>query len=265
MGGVPDPRTLLADLLVQCRMKLFAQQLMAWSLAQRRPWLHLLCDTVMVLVPAILRMHTDGQARVPSWMDHRFAKKYRVGLRQLGPQEGFGFWLPSRKSYAQTVSLMRQEFSYFQPQYGGTVEERYPYLDRDLVEFVLSIPPDQLLRPGQRRSLMRRALIGLVPEEVLFRRTKATTSRRFMAAFATHWQELQELLTEPEVERRGYVRKGHFQGAFVAARNGDSTQLLRLLKAVALELWLRDLVSRRIVIPERDASMSAPVAWIPGI
>jgi asparagine synthase (glutamine-hydrolysing) len=247
MGGVPDPRALLADLIVQFRLKLFARELIAWSLAKRRPWLHVLYDTVMLLVPAHLRARAGGRAIVPSWIDPQFAKQQAIALRQLGPQDSFGFWLPSQKSFAQTVSLMSQEFSSFQPAYDGRLEERYPYLDRDLIEFVLSIPPDQLLRPGQRRSLMRRALRGLVPDEILLRTTKATTSRRFMAAFTTEWKFLQDLLTKPEVERRGYVRKGCLHYALMAAAHGDSTQLLRLLKAIALELWLRDLVRHRIV------------------
>jgi asparagine synthetase B (glutamine-hydrolysing) len=39
-------------------------------------------------------------------------------------------------------------------------EVRYPYLDQDLIEFILSVPASQLLRPGERRSLMRRSLAG---------------------------------------------------------------------------------------------------------
>ena len=43
-------------------------------------------------------------------------------------------------------------------------EKRYPYLDRALLEFMYAIPREQLVRPGQRRSLMRRALVGIVPD-----------------------------------------------------------------------------------------------------
>jgi hypothetical protein len=41
----------------------------------------------------------------------------------------------------------------------------------------LAISEEQLLRPAQRRSLMRRALTGMVPDIVLFRKTKALGQR----------------------------------------------------------------------------------------
>ncbi len=254
MGGVPDPRVQLADLLVQFRLKRFAQQIMAWSLAKRRPLVQVLFDALLTLVPAALRAHVVGRAKVPPWIDQRFAREHRIGLRQLGPQESFGFWLPSRKSYAQTVCLMGHELNYFQPNRG--VEERYPYLDRDLVEFILSIPADQMIRPGQRRSLMRRSLASLVPSEILFRKTKATTSRRFMAAFAAQREGLEKLLEEPLSERWGYMRKGQFQEALHAAKNGNAPQLVRMVKGIALELWLRDLVCRRIICGKVNPSKS---------
>src|SRR2546428_7299542 len=37
------------------------------------------------------------------------------------------------------------------------VERWYPFLDQDLVVFLTTIPLEQLLRPGERRCLMRRA------------------------------------------------------------------------------------------------------------
>jgi hypothetical protein len=52
-------------------------------------------------------------------------------------------------------------------------EARYPYLDRRLCEFLFSIPGEQILRSMQRRSLMRQALVGIVPSEILQRKRKA--------------------------------------------------------------------------------------------
>ena len=37
---------------------------------------------------------------------------------------------------------------------------------------------EQLVRPNQRRSLMRRALVGIVPAEILNRRRKAFIASR---------------------------------------------------------------------------------------
>jgi hypothetical protein len=44
--------------------------------------------------------------------------------------------------------------------YAGPYEFLYPFLDLDLVNFLLRVPTNQLLRPGRRRSLMRRAHVS---------------------------------------------------------------------------------------------------------
>ena len=47
------------------------------------------------------------------------------------------------------------------------LDERDPLADRRLVDFSLSLPPEQLLDNGCLRPLARRALTGIVPQEVL--------------------------------------------------------------------------------------------------
>ena len=54
----------------------------------------------------------------------------------------------------------------------GTVELRYPLWDKTLVEFCVALPARQKLRHGWTRAVMRRALRGVVPPEVLGRRDK---------------------------------------------------------------------------------------------
>src|SRR5207237_5218923 len=76
--------------------------------------------------------------------------------------------------------------------FAPTYERRYPFLDRDLLEFLFAIPREQLVRPHQRRSLMRRALAGIVPEEILNRKTKGFVSRRPMVAVSQDSADLTE-------------------------------------------------------------------------
>lgn len=54
-----------------------------------------------------------------------------------------------------------------------SVESRVPFLDRSLATTVLSLPEDMLMDgQGTTKSILRRALRGLVPESVLARRDK---------------------------------------------------------------------------------------------
>jgi len=125
-------------------------------------------------------------------------------------------------------------------------EGRFPYLDQDLLEFVLSIPATQLLRPGERRSLMRRALRGIVPQEVLFRQTKQLGARTPIVAMGEIVEELQMVFDSALSWRLGYVNGAKFMEAIRAARIGKEAPIVPMLKTISLEFWLRDLASRNL-------------------
>src|SRR5260370_40159281 len=59
----------------------------------------------------------------------------------------------------------------------SNVEYRYPFLDRDFVDFLLSLPRHQLVGAGGRRILMRQALAELEPWTVLEPRREACVSQ----------------------------------------------------------------------------------------
>jgi asparagine synthase (glutamine-hydrolysing) len=256
LGGVPDPRAQLADLIVLPRPILLIKQLMRWSLIKRRPWIQLLLDTLVRLLPLRLRAAFTPESKIAPWINTTFARRYRLGVRQLGAQGNHGFWLPSRQEHAQTFITMTRQFAYAPQHFWGFEEKRYPYLDQNLIEFVLAIPPTQLLRPGQRRSLMRRALEGVVPAEILSRRTKGGVSGTALAAFQTAWPELQELFSSPLSARMGYVDQTRFLDSLLAAKHGDREQLLYLLRTIYLELWLRGLEARGIIRLDLKSTLS---------
>ncbi|MEA2900420.1 MAG: hypothetical protein QOH36_307 [Actinomycetota bacterium] len=60
------------------------------------------------------------------------------------------------------------------------VERRYPFFDRRLAELCLSLPGDQKLRDGWSRSIMRRALVGVLPEVVRQRVGKSDLTDPFL-------------------------------------------------------------------------------------
>jgi asparagine synthase (glutamine-hydrolysing) len=59
---------------------------------------------------------------------------------------------------------------------------RFPLLDRHLIEFMLSVPVEQLQRDGENRSPFRRAMQGILPESVRLRRDKGPAFDPMIAA-----------------------------------------------------------------------------------
>jgi asparagine synthetase B (glutamine-hydrolysing) len=123
-------------------------------------------------------------------------------------------------------------------------EKRYPYLDRDLLEFLFAIPRSQLVRPGERRSLMRRALKGIVPAEILHRRRKAYVAREPLAAIASNWTAVEQLGTSMRVAALGIVDERKFMKNLSRAREGKEVAVVAILRTLELERWLRHLESK---------------------
>jgi asparagine synthase (glutamine-hydrolysing) len=126
-------------------------------------------------------------------------------------------------------------------------EKRYPYLDRDLLEFLFAIPREQIVRPGQRRSLMRRSLMGIVPDEVINRKRKAFLSRAPIAAIRAQWFRLEVVKSHMALSSFGIVRADAFGQAVEKARNGMQIQIVTLIRTLWIESWLRSLLDQGVL------------------
>jgi len=237
----------LADLIVQFKFITLAKQLTAWSLVKRVPWIQLLWYASCDALPPVLGQYFVKEAKIESWIRKDFAKRTKLAIRQLDVDEHFGLWLPTRRSYIGGVQLMASKLAKFTPSVSAIEETRYPYLDQNLIEFILSIPATQLLRPGERRSLMRRSLAGIVPQEILSRRTKQVGARGPVLELEKHWDELQNVCQMPLSSSLGYVHETPLLKAICDARAGKIVPLVRLLWTISLEYWLRDLATRGLL------------------
>jgi asparagine synthase (glutamine-hydrolysing) len=262
LGGAPDPRSQLGDLLFQCRLRELYKQTGAWSLAKRKPRMQLLTEAFLRALPPAIRSSFSEEGRVPLWIDCKFATRYDLSVRQLGPTGRFGFWLPSQREFAQTFSVVAQGLSSLPPSSVGTEERRYPYTDQDLIEFLVSIPASQLLRPGERRSLMRRALATILPTEVLNRKTKAVVARQYMVALNSNSAQLERLFETPLTAQEGYIDKTAFQKALLEAKHGVAPHLPRMMRVIGLELFMLKLTDLKLLRShsERDVSTRLNIA-----
>jgi asparagine synthase (glutamine-hydrolysing) len=237
LGGVPAATPELADLLSAGNVRLFLRQLTAWALACKVPAFHLFADTIHQFLPP----HRFFIGTIP-WLRSDFARRNADVLRGydrrftvFGPQPSF------QANLAALDSLRRQLASRgLSP--GEKVERRYVYLDRDLLEFLYAIPREQLLRPGQRRSLMRRALVGIVPEEILKRKRKAFIARAPVVTIQQEWTYLQTLTENMVCACAGIVDAAAFRQSLRKASDGEDIPIVPALRTVLVEAWLAHLL-----------------------
>jgi asparagine synthase (glutamine-hydrolysing) len=126
----------------------------------------------------------------------------------------------------------------------GGVETRYPFMDRRLVEFCLSLPPDQKLQAGWTRSIMRRSLEGILPEDIRWRSRKANLRPGFSHGFATYDRErVVSTLSDPPDALGRFVNdqyRADVLGSFEAGSIGSREENM-LFRIFALAYWLESL------------------------
>jgi len=120
------------------------------------------------------------------------------------------------------------------------VEARYPFFDRRLAEYCLSLPSDQKLSNGYSRMVMRRALHEL-PDAVRWRKGKGAPGLHAIPAMRADRASLDRLFVGNDVRIARYVDMPVLRRtyeALLADRPISIKTLLRLWSAAILARWL---------------------------
>jgi asparagine synthase (glutamine-hydrolysing) len=245
LGQTIDPAAPIADLLVRLQLRSALRELIAWSLKTRRPLVQILAQSLALLFPTRLRAHFTPARGLQPWLAAQFADKYRIIDRLLPAGEGRWHRSPSSRAFDQAVKECTGLVASTPP---AMEEVRYPFLDRRLVEFLAAIPTGQLMRGGERRSIMRRALANIVPKEILSRQSKSSTGRCDVLTLRKHWTKIQEALESPLTAEIGYLDPNNFRKALSAFARGNVPPYDgQLLRGLALEFWLKDKLAEGLI------------------
>jgi asparagine synthase (glutamine-hydrolysing) len=235
LGGVPIGSPELAGHLLSANIRKFLRQAFAWSLVDRDPLIATLYETVRYTVG--LYTAPAGSSAEPRWVASSLRERSREvekrrSVRHLGVAP---FRIDNHLAWWSVLETMPHLFRgiLYRPEY------RYPFLDKDLVNYLFSIPREQLLRPGERRSLMRRALRDIVPGMILSRRRKAFQLSGPLRGLEKAQLVLEKLFSDSLLMQAGFIDVGKFGLALRGSIEGDPKWWQMLLRTIALELWMR--------------------------
>jgi asparagine synthase (glutamine-hydrolysing) len=238
LGGVPYPFPELADNMMRGNLTSLSKRSIEWGLANRVTFLDLILKTLRFTYSVYFTGHSIRQT-TPQWLNQQLRHRSVGGLA-----EGT-FWgrlhcpYPSRLSQANAWWSALETLPTRLLSNEERLEYRYPYLDRHLVEFIFSIPRRQLVEPGRRRSLMRRALKNIVPEEILERRRKAYLIRGPINLIRREREWLAVQFQNLHCAEMGLVDPASLPAALDSiAREGDPKWLPYLMRLISFELWL---------------------------
>ena len=123
----------------------------------------------------------------------------------------------------------------------ASIEERVPFLDHHLVEFAASIPGRLLTRGFRAKALLKRALGGHLPAEILHRRKVGFTVpvgewfRKSLKPLVA------DLVLSPEALSRGYFNRRAMETFVREHFDGVRDRQKQLWALVNFELWQRQL------------------------
>jgi asparagine synthase (glutamine-hydrolysing) len=154
------------------------------------------------------------------------------------------------KTYLHEL-LMKQD----QMSMAASIESRVPFLDHKLVEFAARLPVNMKLRGMTTKYILRRAMAGLLPEEILTRKKMG-----FPVPVGSWLRGRFAHIVEEYVLGERACRRGIFDREFVrelvARHRGGENHSERLWALINFEMWQRRFF-------EGEEQKAPEIAWIP--
>jgi asparagine synthase (glutamine-hydrolysing) len=176
-------------------------------------------------VPLLDRINGNGflksrYTRVPVWRCPELSQRQILDIER--------FSIPSLTHYEDRASMAH------------SLEMRHPFLDHRLVEFILSVPPDRILRHGWTKYLLRESFPEL-PDTIRWRKDKqsfTTPEEAWLRNGLGHL--IQYVFRKSVLHDLGVLDAKKFLASFDRYRNGSSiVSFGDISRAFIAELWAR--------------------------
>lgn len=124
-----------------------------------------------------------------------------------------------------------------------SVEPRYPFFDKRLVEYCLALPPNQIIFEGWTRWIMRRALIDDLPQKIFYRGDKSDLSPNFVYGLLTfHKKILEDIIFTEKSVLDDYVSNRRLRKSYkrlILKGKQQTDDAMSIWLAANLALWLK--------------------------
>lgn len=128
------------------------------------------------------------------------------------------------------------------------IEAFFPFLDYHLMEFAARLPNDLKERGGQEKYLLKRAMEGILPDEIVHRKKSPMTSPTSPAFLGTGAPTyVQHLLSPQAIEQKGYFDSKKVSMMIEQLRNRDLSKDRNNRVDVMLSFPLVGVLSTQII------------------
>lgn len=155
-------------------------------------------------------------------------------LGQLSPRQQHWLGLTSAL-YPNVMEITDKTAARF------SLEARYPFFDRRLMEFCLALPSHQKFRGGWSRGILRFAMTDILPPKVQWRKGKGQLGSNFIRRFLSLETATLGMMMRCSSSIHPYINREILQSAYdsyVVQHNLNGDDAMTLLSAVTFSKWL---------------------------
>ncbi len=120
-----------------------------------------------------------------------------------------------------------------------SLESRVPFLDNDLVDFMMTLDGSYRIRKGWNKWIMREALKDLLPEMIKTRRWKVGFTTPEIAWMRALGKEIMSVFESDSFKNRGYFNYKDVVMNFHDYLDGATDDSLPFWRLLNLEIWFR--------------------------
>lgn len=181
----------------------------------------------------------DGTVPVrPELLSPAFATEFGA---PLAPEPTTGDPLrDALASYLQVQKIPRNTRMKDRLSMAYSLELRLPFLDHRLVEYGLSLPPDQMFLHGRTKSIIREALSGVMDDEVRLAAKRSIQAPQGLWLMKEPMRSyVRDLIESPSFAARGIFEPAKCQAAFDRFCNGADGNSFFVWQWINVEEWFR--------------------------
>ncbi len=162
-------------------------------------------------------------------------------------EEAFAGYVPPRKPYNMHTARLYQSVRtplgalewYDKMTAHHGIETTFPFLDRDLVQHLMSVPGEIMNAEGVPRAMLRDGLAGILPDKVRQRNWKGDSLYVYRSAFTADFDQVHRMLSDPKVLLKQFVEPERLAEAQAVRAPVDDAVRVRLQQLLRLESWLQ--------------------------
>lgn len=203
-------------------------------------------------IPDIIKREVIVQARKKGkpepveapFLQHQFFQRYKTGLSFNAVDDITAHMCGNLRSgrtgiFPAMLAKRNERFG---------MQSAVPLLDKKIMEFMIDVPAHLYVKGGYKRSFIRHAMQGIVPDEVLWRRDKGMYSPDYISRVHKHGDYIREIGASDK-HILAFQRYLSRDGLTLNHTNRKDMAILRTNQSVIASEILAELAQKGFLIP----------------